>query len=91
MTLHQDGLYVFEPVAEDQNVEFGLKVAWQYDNYQVTQYYNVDTTLPDVIEGCFESVDGRLFVFNGEYGTCQVNFCPFCGFEAKVKIVPKRR
>lgn len=37
------------------------------------------------IDCCFEDIDGFLFVSNGEYGS-QVNFCPFCGYEAKVKI-----
>lgn len=32
-----------------------------------------------------EHKDGTLWVGNGEYGT-QVNFCPFTGKEAKVKI-----
>ncbi len=34
---------------------------------------------------CTEYADGTLWVDNGEYGS-QVNFCPFCGYEAKVKI-----
>jgi len=34
---------------------------------------------------CAEDLEGRLFVENGEYGS-QVNYCPMCGYEAKVKI-----
>lgn len=34
---------------------------------------------------CYELEDGTLHVGNGEYGS-QVSFCPFCGFEAKVKL-----
>ncbi len=34
---------------------------------------------------CNEGDDGKLWVGNGEYGN-QVNFCPFCGYPAKVKI-----
>ncbi len=37
------------------------------------------------IDDCYEDQDGYLFVANGEYGS-QVNFCPMCGYEAKVKI-----
>lgn len=34
---------------------------------------------------CTELEDGTLMVDNEEYGS-QVNFCPYCGYEAKVKI-----
>ena len=37
------------------------------------------------ITTCYEGDDGRLWAGNGEYGS-QVNFCPVCGFEAKVKV-----
>lgn len=37
------------------------------------------------IDECFEDSDGLLFVSNGEYGS-QVNFCPWCGYEAKIKV-----
>ncbi len=37
------------------------------------------------IDECREDEDGRLWAFNSEYET-QVNFCPFCGHEAKVKV-----
>jgi hypothetical protein len=37
------------------------------------------------IDYCFLDIDGCLFVQNGEYGS-QVNFCPVCGYEAKMKI-----
>ena len=42
----------------------------------------------DAIELCREYEDGTLWVDNGEYGS-QVNFCPVCGYEAKVKINSK--
>ncbi len=38
------------------------------------------------IDDCFEDRQGQLFVSNGEYG-CQINFCPMCGYEAKVKVL----
>jgi hypothetical protein len=44
-------------------------------NAVVRQYGNA-------ISYCFEDVDGKLFVENGEYEN-QVNFCPFCGYKAK--------
>lgn len=37
------------------------------------------------ITSCTEDEEGKLFVDNEEYGN-QVNFCPICGYEAKVKI-----
>lgn len=37
------------------------------------------------IELCFEDLDGRLFVENGEYGS-QVNYCPQCGYKARVGV-----
>lgn len=37
------------------------------------------------IEICEESPEGELWVSNSEYAT-QVNFCPFCGYEAKKQI-----
>lgn len=36
------------------------------------------------IDHCFEE-DGKLFVSNSEYMS-QVNFCPYCGYEAKIKV-----
>ena len=32
----------------------------------------------------FEYKDGTLWASNGEY-TNQISFCPFCGYEAKLK------
>ena len=40
------------------------------------------------INFCYESEDGTLWADNDEYGS-QVNFCPMCGYEAKVKIGEK--
>jgi len=40
------------------------------------------------IDLCEETEDGRLWVNNLEYGN-GVNFCPFCGFKAKVPMGPK--
>ena len=37
------------------------------------------------ITECAESNEGRLIVSDGEAWNA-VNFCPFCGFEAKVKL-----
>ena len=34
---------------------------------------------------CEEQDDGTLFIYNCEY-SCQVNFCPVCGYKAKVQI-----
>lgn len=34
-----------------------------------------------------EHEDGALWVSNREYAT-QVNFCPFCGYKAKVAVAP---
>jgi hypothetical protein len=37
------------------------------------------------IEDCREDDAGRLWVDNGEYAT-QVNFCPYCGYPAKIQV-----
>jgi hypothetical protein len=37
------------------------------------------------ITKCEEDENNKLFVDNEEYGS-QVNFCPYCGYQAKVKI-----
>jgi len=42
------------------------------------------------IDNCFEDEDGFLFVSNREYGS-QVNFCPWCGYEAKKKVPNKHK
>lgn len=34
---------------------------------------------------CWQEEDGTLTVDNGEYAS-QVNYCPYCGYEADVKI-----
>ncbi len=39
------------------------------------------------VDDCREHADGRLEVENGEYGT-YVNFCPFCGFQARTPVSP---
>lgn len=40
------------------------------------------------VDYCYEEEDGSLTASNGEYAN-QVNFCPICGYEAKVKIEKK--
>mgnify|MGYP003404892953 CR=1 FL=1 len=40
------------------------------------------------ISTCAEDEDGRLWVDNEEYGNA-VNYCPFCGFKAKISMNPK--
>jgi hypothetical protein len=37
------------------------------------------------VDECVEMEDGALVVHNREYAT-QVNFCPLCGFAARVKV-----
>jgi Protein of unknown function (DUF551) len=39
----------------------------------------------EAVTECAEDKAGTLWVSNGEYDS-QVNFCPFCGYEAKVKV-----
>jgi len=34
---------------------------------------------------CYMYESGKMYIDNGEYCS-QVNFCPLCGLEAKVKI-----
>lgn len=37
------------------------------------------------VDRCKEKENGQLWVENSEYAT-QVNFCPFCGYKAKVEL-----
>jgi hypothetical protein len=37
------------------------------------------------VEYCLESIEGELWVDNGEYST-RVNYCPFCGYKAKKQV-----
>lgn len=37
------------------------------------------------VDFCEERDDGTLWVTNGEYAS-QVNFCPVCGYKAKVRV-----
>lgn len=39
----------------------------------------------NAVEYCSESESGTLWVSNGEYSS-QVNFCPVCGYKAKVAV-----
>lgn len=39
----------------------------------------------NAIDKCIELNDGTLMVDNDEYSS-QVNYCPYCGYEAKTKI-----
>ena len=39
------------------------------------------------INRCIEDFEGRLAVDNDEYAS-YVNYCPFCGYEAKTKVEP---
>ena len=44
-----------------------------------------ETMYGNAIYNCKEDDEGRLIAEGGEYGN-QVNFCPFCGYKAKVQI-----
>ena len=43
------------------------------------------TMYGNAIHDCYEDEEGRLIAQGEEYGN-QVNFCPFCGYKAKVQI-----
>ena len=50
--------------------------------------HNCAGTLPscaygEAIYDCTEDENSKLWVGNGEYAS-QVNFCPYCGFKARV-------
>ena len=47
--------------------------------------YGITAGYRPAINYCCEHEDGTLHVSNDEYES-QVNFCPVCGYEAKVKI-----
>ena len=42
-------------------------------------------TYGKAISYCYEDADGKLWITNEEYAS-QVNFCPYCGFKAKVEV-----
>jgi len=59
------------------------------ESYQeIPRTIDVRTEWGSAINFCYESDDGTLWVSNNEYGS-QVNYCPQCGYEAKVKIKEK--
>ena len=52
--------------------------------------HRCEESLPEAAYGkaityCYEDVDGKLWVTNEEYAS-QVNFCPYCGFKARVEV-----
>ena len=54
------------------------------------QGHRCEGLLPEAAYGkaityCYEDVDGKLWITNEEYAS-QVNFCPYCGREAKVEV-----
>lgn len=58
----------------------------------MTESHRCEGALPSAIHGdafsvAYEQADGSLWVENGEYAS-QVNFCPYCGFKAKVQLQP---
>jgi hypothetical protein len=56
------------------------------ENAHVCDLENADYMLFGcALTTCAEDDEGKLWADNGEYGS-QVNFCPVCGYEAKVKV-----
>jgi hypothetical protein len=56
----------------------------------VTELHDCEGELPkdgygQAVSSCGENEDGSLWVSNDEYAS-QVNFCPYCGFKAKVQL-----
>ena len=52
--------------------------------------HRCEGSLPEAAYGkaityCYEDTDGKLWITNDEYAS-QVNFCPYCGCEAKIKV-----
>ncbi len=43
----------------------------------------------EAVNDCYESTDGGLYVTNGEFGN-RVNYCPFCGYKAKILMKLKK-
>ena len=48
-------------------------------------YYMPSDGYGAAINSCSEIEEGELWVDNGEYAS-QVNYCPYCGFKAKVQV-----
>lgn len=56
---------------------------WDYETDQLL--FPSGGTSGPAVTICYEDPAGRLWVTNGEYMT-RVNFCPFCGYEARQQI-----
>jgi hypothetical protein len=50
-----------------------------------TCLYDAPYEVGPAIDECIERNDGTLWVGNPEFSS-RVNFCPFCGYAAKVKL-----
>lgn len=79
--------------------EFNSETGWRWKEDGITyqEYFkekgmhHCEKNLPyagygAALDECYECVDDRLVVGNGEY-TSQVNFCPICGYKAKRQII----
>lgn len=82
---HYCGIY-----AQNSEGECDWKTKTQYyddtHNGDYPEYFPRDCG--SAIVYCQEYSNGVLYVTNEEYSS-QVNFCPFCGYEARVKIGSK--
>jgi len=84
---------IIELVQQQHNIKIGdicgdIEPNITEDNYKKWHYCKLPTKhhlYGQAIEDCFEDMDGYLFASNSEYGN-QVNFCPMCGYAAKLKI-----
>ena len=68
-------------------VDFPKDPNFAYENYKSFHYCELGLfsgTYGAAITKCFEDQDGCLFISHDEYCS-PVNFCPQCGYEAKVK------
>jgi len=61
---------------------------YEYEHYCTMPNESKDYAYGNAISECMQEEDGTLTAGNGEYYS-QVNFCPICGYEAKVKIEKK--
>lgn len=57
------------------------------DNKHCCEPKSIPTKMFGVaVNHCNEDDDGALWVSNDEYAN-QVNYCPFCGFKAKIEVI----
>jgi hypothetical protein len=60
-----------------------------YDDYFIKEglhHCHNKSLYSEAIDECYEDLDGLLIAQNSEYES-QINYCPFCGYKAKIQTL----